>query len=287
MFVYYDKSNLTLSITLLNCSKNARIDVSMTKRDNSIYLYLMTKVAQTCNCSIQAKTPDNQTTEIKFEIISLNWASKDWIKCHGSTQSDWEKCADNYILNNQGQWLANINFIGPFIDDVSFIWGIISFWTLVLWLIMGFMFGRRYLILLSFAQSILVFIYSIDVYDLSLIYFTSWFQFAKLDLGLLYLSGFDSVIKCEVENTKMMNLQFRWHSTVYNYIWVLLLAAISLLIYQVIKLIKESSFIAQFIWNQIKKRIPSWFIIWIVLHLFYQLILCMFSYIENKTNWLI
>ena len=233
----------------------------------------MTEVAQIWYWSIHASASYNQTAEIEFEVISLNWASKDWIKCHGPTQSDWEKWSNNYIMNHQGQWLASISFISPFIDDISFIWGVISCWTLVLWLIMGFMFGRRYLILLSFAQTILVFVYSIEVNDLSLISFTSWFQFAKLDLRFLHLSGFDSMIKCEIDSAKMMSLQFRWHSTVYNYFWILLLAAIILLIYQIIKLLKENSIIIKFIRNKIEQKWPAWFIIWIILHLFYQLIL--------------
>ena len=135
------------------------------------------------------------------------------------------------------------------------------------------LFGRKYLLNLSYAQTFLILVFWTPGVSKDLEVFASWFQFSKLDLGYLYYSGLGSVFNCVTESTKMANLQFGCQSFVLNYFWVLAIFIVIVGIYRLLDAVVHKITIVGFIMNQINNRFPGSLIVWVFIHLFYRLML--------------
>ena len=140
-------------------------------------------------------------------------------------------------------------------------------------ILVSLLFGRKYLLNLSYAQTFLILVFWTPGVNKDLEVFTSWFQFSKLDLGYLYYSGLGSVFDCSTESTKMANLQFGCQSFVLNYFWVLTIFIVIIVIYKLLDAVEHKITIVGSIMNQINNRFPSSLIVWAFIHLFYRLML--------------
>ena len=135
------------------------------------------------------------------------------------------------------------------------------------------LFGRKYLLSLSYAQTFLILVLWTSGVSKDLEVFASWLQFSKLDLGYLYYSGLGSVFDCSTESTKMANLQFGCQSFVLNYFWVLAIFIVIVGIYKLLDAVGHKITIVGSIMNRINKRFSSSLIMWVFIHLFYRLML--------------
>ena len=95
LILHFSGDTLEYFATTLNCSQNKKLDISIEPKEDLNYLSLMTNVTQDWFCAIQASNSYNHTTEIIFEVISLNWLIS-WIKltCNLLTVANVKK---NYI----------------------------------------------------------------------------------------------------------------------------------------------------------------------------------------------
>ena len=135
------------------------------------------------------------------------------------------------------------------------------------------LFGRKYLLNLSYAQTFLILVFWTSGVSKDLEVFASWLQFSKLDLGYLYYSGFGLNFDCTTESTKMANLQFGCQSFVLNYFWVLAIFTVIVGICRLLDAVGHKIKIAGSIMNQINNRFPCSLIVWVFIHLFYRLML--------------
>ena len=145
--------------------------------------------------------------------------------------------------------------------------------VLVISVLMSLKFGRRYLYNLSFAQSFLILIFWSNDVDQNMKEFASWLQFSKLDFGYLYYSGLNSTFNCISESTKMANLQFGCHSNVLNYFWVLLLFALSIIIYRLLDAFRHKINLINSLLTFVDKKFTSSLIVWMLIHFYYKLAL--------------
>ena len=145
--------------------------------------------------------------------------------------------------------------------------------VLVISVLMSLKFGRRYLYNLSYAQSFLILIFWTNEVDQNMKEFASWLQFSKLDFGYLYYSGLSSTFNCVSESTKMANLQFGWHSTVLNYLWVLLLFALSIIIYRLLNAFRHKIELINLLLTFVDNKFTSSLIVWMLMHFYYKLVL--------------
>ena len=145
----------------------------------------------------------------------------------------------------------------------------------VLWasILASLLFGRKYLLNLSYAQTFLILVFWTTGVSKDLEVFASWLQFSKLDLGYLYYSGLGLVFNWVTESTKMVKLQFGCQSFVLNYFWVLAIFTVIIGIYRMLNVVGHKITIVGIIMNQINNRFPSSLIVWVFIHLFYRLML--------------
>ena len=179
----------------------------------------------------------------------------------------------SYNLNAEGQCLE----ISPYFiinnNDFYSLWGIITMAVLSASILASLLFGRKYLLNLSYAQTFLILVFWTPGVSKDLEVFVSWLQFSKLDLGYLYYSGLGSVFNCVTESIKMANLQFGCQSFVLNYFWVLTIFIVLFGIYRLLDAVGREITIIRWIVNQINNRFPSSLTMWVFIHLFYRLML--------------
>ena len=131
--------------------------------------------------------------------------------------------------------------------------------------------GRKYLYNISYAQTFLILIFWTSDVDQNIKVFTSWLQFSKLDFGYLFYSGFNSILGCTLDSAKIANLQFGCQSTVLNYFWVLVFFAFMIITYKILIAFKHKLELINLLANFINNTFPSSLIMWIFIHLYYQL----------------
>ena len=143
--------------------------------------------------------------------------------------------------------------------------------VLIISIFMSPLLGRKYLYNISYAQAFLILIFWTSGVDQNIKVFASWFQFSKFDFGYLFYSGFNSIFRCTIDSTKMTNLQFGCQSTVLNYFWDLVFFAFVIIIYKILNAFKHKLELINLLVNFINNKFPSSLIMWIFIHLFYQL----------------
>ena len=145
--------------------------------------------------------------------------------------------------------------------------------VLVISVLMSLKFGIRYLYNFTNAQSFLILIFWTNDVDQNMKEFASWLQFSKLDFWYLYYSGLSSMFNCVSESTKMANLQFGWHSTVLNYLWVLLLFTLSIIIYRLLNAFRHKIELINSLLTFVDNKFTSSLIVWMLIHFYYKLVL--------------
>ena len=272
---YSSDNSLSYSISTPNWNKYNSFTANLSKYNISgqYYLYLSSQFKQVWYLELFATDKYNQTASVTVEVIINACASKDCLKWNGPLQANWTECLYNYKLNDEGKCLQISVYNIENNNDFYSLWGIITMTVLLISVLMSLLFGRKYLLNLSNAQAFLILVFWTNDVDESLKAFASWLQFSKLDFGYLYYSGLNSVFMWTTESTKMANLQFGCHSTVLNYLWILMLIALIVTICKLLNIGKHKIQIVNRIISSVQYLFPSSLIAWVSIHLYYKLIL--------------
>ena len=272
---YSSDDSLKYSISIPNWNKNYSLTTNLSKhiQTGRYFLYLSSQFVQVWYLYLFATDKYNQITSITVEVIIQICASKDCLKWNGPLQADCTECRYNYKLNAEGQCLQISVYNIENNNDFYSLWGIITMTVLLISVLMSLLFGRKYLLNLSNAQTFLILVFWTNDVNENLKAFTSWLEFSKLDFGYLYYSGLNSVFRCTTESTKMANLQFGCHSTILNYFWILVLIFVIATIYKLLDIAKHKVQIVNKIVSLVHLLFPNTLIAWVLIHLYYKLIL--------------
>ena len=125
LFISPQHSPLKYSVQVLEWSVNTLLNVTISKYENSIILYLKSKDPKTCFISLSATDSNGQSIETKVEVDAQNWASKDCVEWTSQYQYDWIKWITNYILGPSGICYLNTTSFSKSFENLFEIWGLI------------------------------------------------------------------------------------------------------------------------------------------------------------------
>ena len=191
LFLSENNELLLYSLTIISCTSSSKLEakVEYSKDYSSLYLYLFSSKRNNCKLLLAAADSHGQSVEVGFDITVKDWASKDWFEWTSELESDWIKCVNGFILEDLGAWRRKYTFIPTLKDSFINICGGITMIILLLHAVLTLKFGIRFLDSYEFVQTLIIFSTSSIFSSQDIIDYLSWIQFAKLDLGFIYLAG--------------------------------------------------------------------------------------------------
>ena len=218
-----------------------------------------------CQISIYTNSSLCQVSEALIDVVVKRCASKDWFECSGPYDSNCISCNSGYVLESDGTWVIDVNYLPTTNTKLYWICGLFTMIMIFIFIILSIRYGKWMFEPVVHLQTLMMLMLSSDWVNSNWIEYFSWIQYFKFDFGFLNSVWLNHITSCTVSNSKFANSKFYCQETIFNYSNVVAFAIILFVIIKLVKIANLSQKIKLINVIEIQPQTTFWMLWWLVL----------------------
>ena len=239
--------------------------ISVNQYIGSINIYVKVFGDKGCQISVYTNSSLCQTSEALIDIIVQKWASKEWFECSGPYESDCISCNSGYVLEHDGSWVRDVNYIPILKTKLYSICGLFTMIVTFVSIILSVKYGKWMLEPVVHLQTLMMLMLSSDWVSSNWIEYFSWIQYFKFDLGFFNSLWLNHLVTWISSNNKFANVQIYWEETIFNYSNFFIFAILLYLTAKVAKITKWSQILSFIKIEETRSQTVFWILWWLIL----------------------